>query len=160
MEPLPVAECAYYIYRRYKEGPPNLFQHSSYIHVLKDYPFLLLLSCFTCLALEGVHRRLGLYKLLYNSIISGWHSSWPIEFCTTQLILKRIIFTMNYSIATNFTKSNGLKIYKYHSNKGVRRYSFHRESLINGMIQLSPKIVNAHLLLFKIQLAIFKNSNS
>ena len=32
----------------------------------------------------------------------------------------RVIFTMN----TNPTRTNGLKIYKYHSNKTVRRYSF------------------------------------
>ena len=68
--------------RRYKEVPPNLFHHSSNIHIMKEYPFLI--------------------YLIYKIVISGWISSWLIKLHMAQSTLTRIIFTVN----TNPTRSN------------------------------------------------------
>ena len=63
-------------------------------------------------------------------------------------------FIMN----TNPTRTNGLKIYKHHCNKTLRRYSF-SQRIIDHWNRLPSEIVNAlNLLSFKTQLDIFLSS--
>ena len=60
---------------------------------------------------------------------------------------------------TNPTRTNGLKIYKHHCNKSLRRYSF-SQRIIDHWNRLPSEIVNASNLLFKTQLDIFLVSYS
>ena len=86
------------------------------------------------------YRRLRMDLIMTYKILQG-----------TVHLRKDHFFIMN----TNPTRTNGLKIYKHHCNKTLRRYSF-SQRIIDHWNRLPSEIVNApNLLSFKTQLDIF-----
>ena len=89
------------------------------------------------------YRRLRMDLIMTYKILQG-----------TVHLRKDHFFIMN----TNPTRTNGLKIYKHHCNKTLRRYSF-SQRIIDHWNRLPSEIVNApNLLSFKTQLDIFLSS--
>ena len=89
------------------------------------------------------YRRLRMDPIMTYKILQG-----------TVHLRKDHFFIMN----TNPTRTNGLKIYKHHCNKTLRRYSF-SQRIIDHWNRLPSEIVNApNLLSFKTQLDIFLSS--
>ena len=108
---------------------------------LKQYTYQERLSALNLPSLQ--YRRLRMDLIMTYKILQG-----------TVHLRKDHFFIMN----TNPTRTNGLKIYKHHCNKTLRRYSF-SQRIIDHWNRLPSEIVNApNLLSFKTQLDIFLSS--
>ena len=84
--------------------------------------------------------RLNLPSLQYRRLRMDLIMTYKILHGTVHL-RKDHFFTMN----TNPTRTNGLKIYKHHCNKSLRRYSFSQRIIDHYPLKLSMHQIYYHL---------------